>query len=103
MRRPDHLPTVVSCTALTMVLASALMLTPTTSLGATPSTARPTATVTAGADTSSPIGTGDSRSDGEGPGLVGSPLAIALGVIILGVATAVGTLVVLRIGGGRRG
>ncbi len=49
------------------------------------------------------IGSGDSRSEGEGPGLVGSPVAIAVGVVVLGVLTAVGTMVVLRIGGPRRG
>ena len=31
---------------------------------------------------------GDPRSEGEGPGLVGSPIAILLGVIVLGLATA---------------
>ena len=49
------------------------------------------------------IGSGDSRSEGEGPGLVGSPVAIALGVVVLGLATAGVTLVVLRLGGSRRG
>ena len=49
------------------------------------------------------IGTGDSRSDGEGPGLVGSPLVVALGVVVLGLVTAGVTVVVLRIGGSRRG
>ncbi|MFN8519319.1 MAG: hypothetical protein U0667_08005 [Chloroflexota bacterium] len=48
------------------------------------------------------IGTGDSRSDGEGPGLVGSPVGIALGVILVGAVTAVGTLVILRIAPPRR-
>jgi hypothetical protein len=48
------------------------------------------------------LGSGDSRSDGGGPGLVGSPVAIALGVVVLGVITAVGTLVVLRVTGTRR-
>jgi hypothetical protein len=48
------------------------------------------------------IGSGDSRSDGEGPGLVGSPAAIAVGVVVLGLATAGVTLVALRIGGSRR-
>lgn len=49
------------------------------------------------------IGSGDSRSDGEGPGLVGSPVAIALGVVVLGFVTAVGTLVVLRLARSGRG
>jgi hypothetical protein len=48
------------------------------------------------------IGTGDSRSDGGGPGLVGSPVAIALGVVVLGLITAAGTLVALRFTGARR-
>lgn len=48
------------------------------------------------------LGTGDSRSEGEGPGLVGSPVAIAVGVVLVGVLTAAGTLIVLRLTGGRR-
>jgi len=48
------------------------------------------------------LGTGDSRSDGEGPGFVGSPVAIAAGVLLLGGITAAGTLIVLRATGGRR-
>jgi hypothetical protein len=40
---------------------------------------------------------GDPRSDGEGPGLVGSPLLIALGVVVLGVLTAAGTVLVIRL------
>jgi hypothetical protein len=49
------------------------------------------------------IGSGDSRSDGEGPGFVGSPVAIAVGVVVLGLATAIGTVVVLRVSGRGRG
>ena len=87
---------------LTVVVAMTLLLAPAATLaqgygsGAAVATARPVA--------SEPpvIGSGDSRSDGEGPGLVGSPLAIAIGVVVLGLATAGITLVVLRIGG-RRG
>ncbi len=48
------------------------------------------------------LGSGDSRSEGEGPGLVGSPVAIAVGVVLLGGITAAGTLIVLRVTGGRR-
>jgi len=40
---------------------------------------------------------GDPRSDGEGPGLVGSPIAVALGVVLLGVVSAGATLLVLRL------
>jgi hypothetical protein len=43
------------------------------------------------------IGTGDPRSEGEGPGLVGSPVLIALGVLALGAVTIGGTLVYLRL------
>jgi hypothetical protein len=40
---------------------------------------------------------GDPRSDGEGPGLVGSPLLIALGVVVLGLVTTAGTALVIRL------
>ncbi len=43
----------------------------------------------------------DPRSDGQGPGLVGSPLDVALGVILLGVAVAAVTALVLRLTGER--
>jgi hypothetical protein len=49
------------------------------------------------------VGSGDSRSDGQGPGLVGSPVVIAAGVVVLGAITAAGTLVVLRLRGPRDG
>ncbi len=39
----------------------------------------------------------DPRSDGQGPGLVGSPLVIAVGVIFLGALTALVTALVLRL------
>ena len=39
---------------------------------------------------------GDIRSDGAGPGLVGSPLAILLGVILLGAVTVAATMVIAR-------
>ncbi len=39
----------------------------------------------------------DPRSDGQGPGLVGSPLVIAAGVIFLGALTALITALVLRL------
>ena len=40
---------------------------------------------------------GDPRSDGEGPGLVGSPIEIALAVVLLGLVTVAGTVTVLRL------
>ena len=40
---------------------------------------------------------GDTRSDGQGPGLSASPLLVAAGVIAIGLATAGGTLVYLRL------
>ena len=43
------------------------------------------------------IDTGDPRSNGQGPGLVGSPFAIAIGVVLLGVIAAGGTLLYLRV------
>ena len=43
------------------------------------------------------IDTGDSRSNGQGPGLVGSPFAIVLGVVLLGLISAGGTLLYLRV------
>jgi hypothetical protein len=43
------------------------------------------------------IDTGDPRSNGQGPGLVGSPFAIAIGVVLLGLIAAGGTLLYLRV------
>ncbi len=43
------------------------------------------------------IGSGDPRSEGEGPGLVGSPALIALGVIGLGLLAAGGTMLYVRL------
>jgi hypothetical protein len=40
---------------------------------------------------------GDLRSDGAGPGLVGSPLLILAAVIVLGLATAGATVVIARL------
>ncbi|MBA3852609.1 MAG: hypothetical protein H0X59_09635 [Chloroflexi bacterium] len=39
----------------------------------------------------------DPRSDGQGPGLVGSPLGVAVGVILLGALVAAITALVLRL------
>lgn len=43
------------------------------------------------------IEAGDPRSDGEGPGLVGSPIEIALAVVLLGLVTTAGTALVIRL------
>lgn len=43
------------------------------------------------------ITTGDPRSDGAGPGLVGSPLQIAVGVVMLGLLTIAGTTLVIKL------
>lgn len=75
----------------------AVVVLPATAMAQTPGGPAPVATAP------TVVGSGDSRSDGEGPGLVGSPVAIAVGVIVLGVLTALGTVVVVRLGsrGGR--
>jgi len=39
---------------------------------------------------------GDPRSEGEGPGMVGDPLLVLLGVVLLGLATAAVTVVAAR-------
>ena len=40
---------------------------------------------------------GDPRSEGSGPGLVGSPVVVLLGVVALGVLTAAVTALVARL------
>lgn len=59
----------------------------------------PAAAPTVAADTPSPtvVGSGDTRSEGEGAGLVGAPVLIAVGVIGMGLVVAGGTLVYLRL------
>jgi hypothetical protein len=79
----------------------AMLLVPASTAGQAPGTPAPAAATTA--TTLPMVGSGDSRSDGEGPGIVGSPVAIAVGVVVLGVLTAVGTMLVLRVSGSRRG
>jgi hypothetical protein len=76
------------CVTLAMLLAPAAVL---AQAPATPAASLPPV-----------IGSGDSRSEGEGPGFVGSPVAIAVGVVVLGVVTAVVTVLVMRAGGARR-
>ena len=86
-----RVPALIVRALLTVIVAMTLLLAPAATLaqgygsGAAVATARP-----AGGEPPV-IGSGDSRSDGEGPGLVGSPLVIAMGVVVL------------RIGGSRRG
>ncbi|MEO7117736.1 MAG: hypothetical protein ABIZ34_02060 [Candidatus Limnocylindrales bacterium] len=43
------------------------------------------------------IGPGDPRSDGQGPGIVGQPLVIFLGVVTLGVLVAGATVLAVRL------
>lgn len=43
------------------------------------------------------VTSGDPRSAGEGPGLVGSPVEIALGILLLGLVTVAGTAVMVRV------
>lgn len=59
-----------------------------------------TATWVLGADPTAapgPLYGGDPRSNGAGPGIVGSPLAILGAVVLLGVVTAGVTIVVARV------
>jgi hypothetical protein len=46
---------------------------------------------------------GDTRSAGEGPGLVGAPFLAILGVVALGLLAAGATLLYLRLAGGPDG
>jgi hypothetical protein len=58
------------------------------------------AIVSAASPTASPAAGGDTRSAGEGPGLVGSPLLAVGGVLALGLAAAALTLLYVRATGG---
>ena len=73
----------LACVALALVIAVAPLVLPATALGASP------------APSAAP--TGDTRSSGEGPGLVGQPLVIALGVVLLGLVSAGVALLYVRI------
>lgn len=65
--------------------------------GAAGASARPTA---AFQPTPGPaVDTGDPRSDGQGPGLVGEPLAVLAGVILIALATVLVTVVLARVTG----
>ena len=75
--------------ALALVLTIAPLVFPPAAAAATP--------------TASPAPVGDTRSSGEGPGLVGQPLVIALGVVVLGAAAAGATILYARASTGRSG
>jgi hypothetical protein len=64
----------LACIALALMLAVVPLVLPPVTLGASP------------APTAAPGG--DTRSSGEGPGLVGQPVVIALGVLLLGLVSA---------------
>jgi hypothetical protein len=83
--------------ALVAFAVMALTLLPATTAAQGPGTPAPAAT------TQPMVGSGDARSEGEGPGIVGSPVAIAAGVVVLGVLTALGTVLVVRVTGSHRG
>ena len=44
---------------------------------------------------------GDTRTSGEGAGLVGSPIAVALAVALIGLGAAGATILYVRLGGER--
>jgi hypothetical protein len=80
--RPGRVATLLAGVLALVVLASLATLT----IGAEPS-ASPAALFEGG----------DPRSDGAGPGLVGSPLLILLGVVLLGILTAAATVLIVRV------
>ena len=58
--------------------------------------AEPSATAEATRAPAPVISSGDPRSDGSGPGLVGSPALILLGVVAVGLGTVVVTAAIVR-------
>jgi hypothetical protein len=73
---------------------------PSAAITATPPPARPAGPGSPGARVDSDVvSPGDPRSEGSGPGLVGSPLLVLLGVVLIGLATAVLTAAAARIAG----
>jgi hypothetical protein len=42
------------------------------------------------------VETGDPRSEGQGPGLVGEPLLVLAGIVLVGLATVIATIVIAR-------
>jgi len=65
-------------------------------LGGTAGLAVGPAPVLAASPAASPVARGDTRSAGEGPGLVGSPVLAIGGVLALGLAAAALTLLYVR-------
>jgi hypothetical protein len=81
--------------ALTVALLAGILLPillASASLGADPA-----ALPSPGPDSGGLLEGGDPRSEGAGPGLVGAPLLILVGVVALGVATAAITVVLVRV------
>ena len=76
-----------------LVPVLALALSAVILVGVTAVAADPTAAPTAQAL----LAAGDLRSEGAGPGLVGNPLLILGAVVLLGLATALVTAVLLRL------
>lgn len=60
-----------------------------------------TASALAASPTPSPVLGGDPRSSGQGPGLVGDPLAAIIGVVVIGGLALLATLLWLRLTAGR--
>ena len=65
-------------------------------IGGTAGMALGPARVVAASPAASPVAGGDTRSAGEGPGLVGSPVLAIGGVLALGLAAAALTLLYVR-------
>lgn len=66
-----------------------------------PAADTPAATSPPAGEPATVVAAGDPRSEGEGPGLVGSPIAILLGVVALGVVTSAATVLLVRLRGDR--
>lgn len=83
---------------LTIALAAVLLALAATTLGADPSVVpSPTPSVVPSLAAEALLESGDLRSEGGGPGLVGNPLLLAGAVVLLGLATAGLTLLVVRL------
>ncbi len=68
--------------------------------------ADPSTLPTASSSPTALLASGDLRSDGAGPGLVGNPLLILVAVVALAIGTALVTLLIVRLatrGGSRTG
>jgi hypothetical protein len=96
-----------ACIAVAVLAAVIVALGPgaTTAFAASPSTANAPAATSAAAVAASPAPSalgGDTRSSGEGPGLVGAPALAILGVVGIGLLAVVATLAYVRLTGGPR-